>query len=272
MTERSVRVAGVDLAVIDEGEGPAVLCVHGLSLFKETWAHTIGALSASRRVIAPDLPGFGASEARHDLPYGIPFFSDVLCELLDALGVDEADWVGNSMGGQTSAYTAAHRPDRVRRLVLVDPAGGDVERIRPMVESGGVNLDAYEGPVDPEAMRMVTQAVLFHTRCEGVDVVAERWLARAACADGAARRHATTSSTQSIVDTPVADFVERIEAPTLVVWGAQDVLVPPTEAAVFTGAIAGSRHEVIDACGHLPQLERPDAFNPLLAEFLSIGP
>src|SRR5271155_5267218 len=121
--ETQIDVNGLSLSVIDQGNGPAILFVHGLGGYKENWEENLGHFAANHRTIAIDLPGFGHSDKPADLPYGIEFFADTLCAVLDRLGIDRAHWVGNSMGGHVATFATLKYPARVDRLVLVDAAG-----------------------------------------------------------------------------------------------------------------------------------------------------
>jgi len=122
---RSVRLAraGLDLFLFDAGpqDAPPALLVHGLGDEADTWRHLIPALATRRRILAPDLPGFGRSGQREGA-YGVPFFADVLLEALDMLlpAGSRAVWIGHSLGAIISHHVALSRPERVEGLVLLD--------------------------------------------------------------------------------------------------------------------------------------------------------
>src|SRR5271166_923373 len=120
--QRWVTVSGHPVNTIELGTGPAILFVHGLSGCWPNWLEQLSPFSATNRVIAVDLPGFGHSPEQAG---GISMerYADLLAELLGRLGVERATVVGNSMGGLIACELAASHPDRVERLVLVSPAG-----------------------------------------------------------------------------------------------------------------------------------------------------
>ncbi len=120
---RTVRLVknGLTLYTYDAGAGTAtpMLLIHGLGDEADTWRHLITPLSADRRVVALDLPGFGRSD-KPKRPYTLPFFQDVVIELLGALTVPRAILVGHSLGAVIAHSTALNHPERVERLVLLD--------------------------------------------------------------------------------------------------------------------------------------------------------
>jgi len=250
-----------------------VVFVHGLAGSWPNWLEQLPVLGAERRVIAMDLPGFGHSP----LPAGeisISGYARLLDRLLGELGIHAAAVVGSSMGGFIAAELAIAFPQRVERLVLVNAAG---------LSTGG---------------RRARRALATVRRIEGVSAVYATWLA--SDADAVARRRRTREANLGLLvrhpgrlPWPLAaellrgagtpgfipawqalahyDFRERlpeIACPTLIVWGEDDRLVDVRDADAYASAIAGSRKVIFKDTGHLSMLERPDAFNALLKEFL----
>src|SRR3984893_10189905 len=121
--EKFIDVAGTRVRYLDAGSGEPLLLVHGLGQSSTTWRRVIPGLSAHRRVIAPDLPGFGGSGAHSEAPYDPEYFMRIVGEFLVALGLDRVDAAGHSAGGLTVLIDALARPGHYRKIVLVDPAG-----------------------------------------------------------------------------------------------------------------------------------------------------
>src|SRR3990170_7223479 len=115
---RGGEVDGLALHYVVEGHGPAVVLVHGLGAFAESWRHTLAALAARATVLALDLPGFGAS-AKPRTRYRLGYFAGALNGFLDALGIRQASLVGHSLGAAISLTYALTHPSRVERLALV---------------------------------------------------------------------------------------------------------------------------------------------------------
>src|SRR5207253_6441 len=120
--EGTVSVQGLRLRYREMGSGPPVILVHGIAASLEYWRFTIGALAPGHRVLAIDLPGCGFSERGAMLPT-LPETADILVGLLDALGIERASFVGNSLGGLICLETALRHPERMARLILSNSAG-----------------------------------------------------------------------------------------------------------------------------------------------------
>ena len=120
---RAVRLPknGLTLYTYDAGAGTAtpMLLIHGLGDEADTWRHLITPLSADRRVVALDLPGFGRSD-KPERPYTIPFFQNIVIELLDTLAIQRAILIGHSLGAVLAHSVALNYPERVERLILID--------------------------------------------------------------------------------------------------------------------------------------------------------
>ena len=117
------RVGDVDIAFIDSGgEGTPIVLIHGLSSSMGFWEYQVEELAKTHRVLALDLPGYGAS-SRPDAPCTPPWYADVVSDWMDAQGLDNAVIMGHSMGGQVAMELALRHPERVERLILSAPAG-----------------------------------------------------------------------------------------------------------------------------------------------------
>jgi len=269
--EKHLDVNGIELSVIDLGEGPAILFVHGLGGYKENWEENLGHFAAGHRTIAVDLPGFGRSEKRADLPYGIEFFSDTLCATLDSLGIERAHWIGNSMGGHIAAFAALKHSTRVERLVLVNAAGTNQAETEELLKSNpGLIPDPSFIP-PPELIEMMLRSLVFFGPSPQIEKMLARAIEDQAKPDAQFHQQAMFKAFQSIMTTPLAERLGEISAPTLVMWGREDRLVSLSSAERFAAGIANAKLHVIDQCGHCPMLEKPEEFNRVVAEFLSGG-
>ena len=115
--------ASHEISTAEAGEGPPLICLHGLGGTKASFLTTVSALApAGDRVIAIDLPGFGDSDKPHAAPFDAPWFAEVVVELLDELGLERASFAGNSMGGRIALELGMSHPERVDRLVLLAPS------------------------------------------------------------------------------------------------------------------------------------------------------
>ncbi|MBM3220047.1 MAG: alpha/beta fold hydrolase [Candidatus Rokubacteria bacterium] len=254
--ERTIAVwqDRVRMRVLSEGSGPALLFFHGP--WGLAWDPFLAALARDFTVIAPEHPGTTPG-APDDIYHVESLWDLVLCydELLDALGREDAVFVGHSFGAMVAAEVAAAVPRRARRLALIDPLGfwRDSD---PITNWMAMDLPEqrrrlFRDP-DGEAARR-----LFG---EGEDDATARL--RIMWALGAAGKFLWP-----IPDKGLKKRIHRIKAPTLLVWGKDDQIVPPVYADEFARRLSGARLEVVSGAGHAPQMEQPDAVARLVREF-----
>ena len=269
-TEKFVEVAGLRLRVWEEGTGTPVVLVHGIGASVEYWRYTVDALAGSHRVVAVDLPGCGFSERPRRLPT-LSETADLLVGLLDVLGMPRASLIGNSMGGLVCLETALRHPERIAKLVLSNSAGlgREVNVFWRLMAIPGVG----HGIVGFNQLlaRRNRLNIFFHPRSEPPIVDrCRRWVARPDLADtlvGAAGYGLDLGGQRaSIVRT---ERLRELSAPALIVWGAQDPIIPLAHGARAHRLIRSSRLVVFDNCGHCPQLECPEDFNRVALEFLA---
>lgn len=270
---RWVRVQGRLVNVLDIGEGPAVVFLHGLSGCWQNWLETIPEFARDHRVIALDFPGFGQSEMPAE-PISIAGYARMLDELFGALVVGSATIVGNSMGGFVGADMAIRYPDRVDRLVLVAAAGLSMEHmlnernqgLRARVENvlffGLGRLAQWSDIVvrSPRLRRGLLLLVVDHPERLSGPLVLEQ-------VNGAGKP-GFESALDAMVRYPIRDRLGEIDVPTLVVWGEHDRLVPLRDAAEFEWLIRGARKVVYEDTGHMVMLERPERFNADVRAFI----
>ena len=274
---RWVSVAGRRLNVVELGSGPPMVFVHGLGGLWQNWLEQLPVFAREHRVVAVDLPGFGESELPGET-ISIAGYARVLDALCDALGIDAAAFVGNSMGGFISAEMAIAFPQRVERLVLVSAAGLTVEHQRN--DTALAALKRLETVLSTYGAWVATKS----------DVVARRprlrWAAFAFVAAHPDRlppalvteqlrgsgKPGFLGSLDALTSYPIRDRLTEIACPTLVVWGTEDRLVPVGDADEFERLIPDSRKVVYRDTGHVPMLERPARFNADLQAFLQEQP
>ena len=254
-SERTLTVRGKAIQLSEGGDGPPVLYLHGAGTFWWIPAHDL--LARRHHVFAPVHPGFGTStgvEEIEDIEDLVFHYLDVL----DALKLDRVDVIGTSMGGWIAAELALRQPQRVRKLVLVDAAGlrlsdvptpdfflATVPEARELLFAdprGPIAMAAMpDTPPPPEKMVMIMKG-------------------REAAARILWNPHVRYRKLKSRLD--------RIKNPTLVLWGADDKLLPLAYGQAYQKGIPGARLVVIDKCGHLPHVEAPDRFADAVLDFL----
>jgi len=272
-----VTIDGRRVNVIELGSGPPVVFIHGLSGSWQNWLEQLPVFARDHRVIAFDLPGFGASQMPRE-KITIRGYGHFVDALLDELGVSSAAVVGNSMGGFIGTELAIRFPERVERLVLVSAAGLSIEYLRnerALAVLGAIEnrLAAYSGWLAsrsdalarrPGARRMIFGIVAYRPDRLPGPLVAEQ--VRGSGKPG------FLPALDALTDYPIRDRLGEIACPTLIVWGAEDKLVPARDADEFARLIPNSRKVVWPETGHVAMLERPEAFNALVQAFLAEEP
>lgn len=250
--------AGRSADVREIGKGPAVILVHGYPLDGAMWSGVARALSTQFRVLKPDLPGRGNTEA--PAPDSIEGYADFLETIVGSLE-GPVGLAGFSFGGYISLAFARRRPEKVRALALVDTrASADDEAgrtkrdetiaavrangVAPVLEAMPGKLLSPESLARPDLLERV-QRIISRQKPETVE------------ADLSAMRDRPDST----------GFLHEISIPTLVVVGERDALTPPADSEAIAAAIPGARLVTIAGAGHLTPMERPKAVSEALAEF-----
>ncbi|HEY5194771.1 MAG TPA: alpha/beta fold hydrolase [Solirubrobacteraceae bacterium] len=272
--QRWVQVAGTPVNVIDMGEGPPIVFVHGLSGSWPNWLEQLPVFAREHRVIAMDLPGFGHSPMPAET-ITISTYARILDELLGELGVDAAAVVGNSMGGFISAELAIAFPQRVERLVLVSAAGistngqRDALRVLPALRRMEKVVAAYTTWIAAHSDAVTRHPGLRNAALGLVTRHPSRLNAALAAEQlRGAGKPGFMQALQANLDYPIRERLSEIVCPTLIVWGEEDRVIPVRDAGVFEELITGSRKVLFKDTGHMAMLERPAAFNELFEEFL----
>jgi pimeloyl-ACP methyl ester carboxylesterase len=272
--QRWVSIDGHPLNTIELGSGPPILFIHGLSGCWGNWLEQISPFSASNRVIAVDLPGFGHSPG-HGGEISMEGYAELLDALLGTLGAERATVVGNSMGGLIAAELAASHPERVERLVLISAAGLStyrnrltsraipfVRRLDRVLALGAAWSAANSDELTrrPRLRRLALAGVVRHPESLSPQLAAEQ--VRGAGTDG------FLGALEAILEYDVSPRLGSIACPALIVWGTEDRLIPVADAQRFADGIRGSVKVLYPDTGHMAMLERPAEFNPLLRGFL----
>jgi 3-oxoadipate enol-lactonase len=257
-----LMVHGVNLAVEDQGEGSAVLFVHGFPLDRTMWRAQVDSLKGYRR-IAPDLRGMGQSDAP-DLGYSMNIYATDLAGLLDALGIEDVVLCGLSMGGYIAFEFLRHWRSRVRGLVLVDTrAGADNPEARRARDTSAAS--ARDGGPAAIAEAMLPKLLASSTLGEQPEIVdrVRQMILRTPVAGitGALAAMRDRLDSESLLST-LGDI------PTLILVGESDTVTPPEEAEAMARAIPGAQLAVIRGAGHLSPLERPEEVSRRLTQFV----
>lgn len=264
--QRTITVAGSPVHVLDGGDGPAVLLLHGSgpgTTGAGAWRSTIQALGSSFHLVAPDQAGFGRTPLPADSRGGLDVWTSSAGNLMDALGFESYAVVGHSMGGAVALALAAAYPERVTRVVAVDAMGAPGASLSPDLDSLWAATADRAGARDMLSRLFLDQALVTD------DAVAARCRA---IQDGAAAFAPIfpPPRTRWVDDlTLSAQTLARVHAPVLLMHGAQDRVTPLSAATQpLLEHLADVRLHVVQECGHAPMVEHPAQFWRVLSDFL----
>lgn len=264
---RSIVAAGITTNYHDLGSGFPVLMLHGSGPGVSAWANwrlVMPSLAERARVIAPDMAGFGYTERRPDLRYDMDTWVAQAIGMLDALGIEQADLVGNSFGGGLALQVAIRHPHRIRRLVLMGSVGVRFD-ITPA-------LDAVWGYTPSiETMRGLLDLFAYDRSLANDDLAKLRY--EATIRPGFQESFAAMfpAPRQRWVDamTSRAEDIKALPHETLVIHGREDLVIPLDTSLTLAQWIPNAQLHVYGKCGHWTQIEHAARFARLVGDFLT---
>lgn len=259
MMERRVTVDGNSVRYLESaGSGETLFLVHGLGASAERWDFVAPLFERRYRLIIPDLIGYGRSD-KPVVDYTPGFFAGFVRSLFDRLGIERAHMMGSSMGGQVAAIFAIENAPMVDRLVLVSPSG-TMSRITPA-------LNAYiMAALYPRESTVRESFIEMSGSSEADPKIVESFIQRMTQPNA---KMAFMSSLLGLKNSKLDGHLARIAAPTLVVWGSNDPVIPIRNAAKFVTAIPGCRFYRMEGSGHTPFVDSPAKFARAALDFLS---
>jgi len=269
---RSIDTATGSLSTVEAGTGDPVIMLHGLGATKASFLPTLGALAPAHRAIAVDLPGFGDSDKPLWGAYDARFFATAMVALLDALDLDRAHFVGNSMGGRVALELGLGHPDRVGRLVLLAPSMPWLKArpwapyLRFVPTQLGVLQPAPRAVIERIVKQVVPGSDTEWTAA-GIDEFMRSYLTPLGrAAFYAAARNIYLEAPRG--PRGLWTRLPELQREALFVWGRKDKLVPIGFKRHVRDAVTQALHLELD-CGHVPQLERPRETHEAMQKFLA---
>ncbi|MDB6180032.1 alpha/beta fold hydrolase [Paracoccus fistulariae] len=263
---RTLDAGGIVTNLHDLGSGKPVLMIHGSGPGVSAWANwrlNMGPLSRSKRVIAPDMVGFGFTERPAGVRYGKELWLRHLADLLDALEIEQTDIVGNSFGGGLAVAFAIRHPERVRRMVLMGSVGVSFPLTRGLDTVWG-----YKPSI--ENMRRVLDVFAYDRNLVNDELAELRYKASIQPGFQESFGAMFPEPRQAGIDELASDEAElaRLTQPTLLVHGREDQVIPPEASRRLFELLPNAELHMFGKCGHWTQIEHAARFNMLLADFL----
>ncbi|MCY2685714.1 alpha/beta fold hydrolase [Salinimicrobium sp. TH3] len=274
---KSINLNSETIAYAEEGSGKkTLLFIHGLSSTLDAWKKNINGLKDEYRCIAVDLPGYGKS-SRNSTNYSLNDYGGMLQEFIKKKDLKNVILVGHSMGGQIAMHTALNYPEDFKKLVLIAPAG-----IETFTEQEATLMKASYTPV--MVVNTTNEQILANYKLNFFDfpedaqqMVDDRIRIKSA-KDFPAYAEVVVNNIHAMLDEPVIDRIKEINIPVLMIWGANDMLIPnkylhPSESIENLIKLSEEKFsdlevEVIDKAGHFVNFERAEEVNSEIREFL----
>ena len=266
-----VTVGDKKVHYIEKGNGKPIILIHGFLYHTVMWKQNIDALAKKHKVYAIDLWGWGYSERLKENEYSFERYGKQIEGFMDALNIKKATLVGQSMGGGISVYVAAHNPERVDRLILVDPAVIPY----PMTTVGKIYQLPFVGefmnaiPGDALAINNI-RTIWFYDKNKADDEYCKEVL-QPFCIKGS--YSSMMFILRNVLKEPYvereANVLTKMAIPILIIHGREDKAVPLDRSQKLNDLWKGSKLVVFDKAGHTPHEEYPEKFNKLALDFLS---
>jgi pimeloyl-ACP methyl ester carboxylesterase len=267
-----VRTGIGEIALLQAGSGDPVLLLHGLGATKASFLPTVAALAGDFRVYAIDLPGFGDSAMPVGAPYDPQFFARSAVAALDALGIERAHVVGNSMGGRVALELGFEHPERTGRLALLSPSLAWLRERRwaTLLRAVRPELGLLQ-PAPRMVVDRITRAVVPGAKDGWSAVGVDEFLRGYLTPRGRAAFYAAARNIYLEDPDTFWSRLRELQGEALFVWGRQDRVVPIGFARHVREALPAAEHLELD-CGHVPQLEAPRATHAAVRSFLAQAP
>jgi pimeloyl-ACP methyl ester carboxylesterase len=256
----------------EAGSGPPILLLHGLGGTWQYWSRTMELLADSARCIALDLPGFGQSDSPPG-GFSLDSASDLLAAALRAVGGAPAVVCGHSLGGPLAARFELRHPGAVSRLVLVGPSGlapapawqHRALRAVPaysLLQRSPLPWESWLLPIAP--LRHAALGLLVDNPSAIDPALLRRIL------EGARHARELTPALSASFATGLDHDAPLVSAPIAAIWGDRDRMVPPSDAEILKRVVPSAAIHFLPGCGHLPMVERPEAFANLLRRLAAV--
>jgi pimeloyl-ACP methyl ester carboxylesterase len=269
LCERSVSVLGYRMAYVTGGEGEPVILLHGLGLAASSWQWVLPTLARHFRVYAIDMFGCGRSDTPR-IDYSLWAMATYTRYFMDAVGLQQAHFIGHSLGGGVAMHTRLQYPDRVGRLGLIAP-GGMGRELRwllrlPTLPGAELVMNVATRPLWDRIIKWLgyVEPTALHKR-----ETRQGWLDLS----HADRRWAFLRMLRGVSNitgqtVSALDRLHLMQQPALLIWGARDRTLPVIQAQRAARLIPNCQLEILPDCGHYPALERPEQVATLLERFL----
>ena len=260
MKEQFVTIDGNKIRYLESGndKNDTLILIHGLGASAERWEFVIPIFEKYYKVIVPDLIGFGYSD-KPIADYTPEFFTDFLEKFFDTLGIKQTNIIGSSLGGQITAEFTSKNPQKIKKMVLVSSSG--------IMKTSTPALDAYVlAALYPNKETAQEAFKIMSASTEVNDEIINGFIERMLLPNA---KMAFMSTILGLKNAEVlTNKLQTISAPTLIVWGSEDPVIPIKYADEFISSIQDCRFYKMEGSGHTPFVDNPPKFTEIVLDFL----
>jgi pimeloyl-ACP methyl ester carboxylesterase len=263
-----VNVKGINTHYLSGGNGPPVILIHGTGAGVFDWKFTVGPLSEHYSVYALDMVGYGHSD-KPKTKYTLDYYIDFLEHFIDALQLNHLSLVGQCFGGATALGLAIKSPERIEKLIIADPPFLGKTMSLEMISRLPFFLVKLFSRSSRRTVRLGFKVSVYDSGFVTNQMVEEAYQLRNM--PGATYARAATYKNNPGVGGQrhfFHDELARVIMPTLIIWGREDKYFPVAHAQAAHKLIKNSQLCILEKCGHIPQLEKPDDFRRIVVDFL----
>lgn len=258
-----IEVDGMQVHYRDEGQGMPIVLIHGTAASLHTWDAWTKTLKTDYRVIRLDIPAFGLTGPHPEHDYQIKTYSNFLGKFLNKLKIDSMHLVGNSLGGEIAWYHAAKFPEKIRKLILLDPAGYPFTKGKPWI------FTLARTPILNSIIRNFTPKSIVENNLH--QVYYDESKVNPELVDRYYKMTLRTGNRDAFIERAKTDLIDQtallktIKSPTLIIWGKEDIWISPSNGDSFQADIPNAKLIVMDEVGHVPMEEQPsESLQPVL--------
>jgi pimeloyl-ACP methyl ester carboxylesterase len=274
ISSKKVKISGIDVHFVEVGKGPPILLLHGLGGSWKDWSANLPAFAAAYRVIAMDFPGSGESD-KPEVRYSIEWLTDVVEKFLQEQEIDQVTLIGHSMGGVVALNVASQPKSKVKKLVIIDAVGigNKSEFLAYVMAKKILGPDTVWEPVEnflKNQFRAMADDLIEKQKPQTARDLFES-LKMPIIGEPLLPMTPEVQMIASIFDFDIRPKLACIQQPTLVLWGAKDLVASTQDASFLQTRIRASTLIIFPDSGHSPMMEHPSLFNRELGQFLQAG-
>ena len=268
---QQVELDGGQVTVVQRGSGPPVLLLHGVPLSLVTWQNNIGPLSRTLTAVGVDMRGYGMSAKPRQADYSVPGQARVIEQLIEKLGFEQVSLVGSSYGCAVAVTLAHLAPERVSRLVLINPVcyPGEKHDAARIARMSAVSAVARTFLRNRFIGRQILGSGLRRAYASFTQATPELVAAHHELLTREHGERAYFSTLLQLDEPEVARRIPELTQQTLVIWGQNDRILPASDADRMMAELRSGQFELLTGVGHFPHEEAPDRVNRLISSFLA---